>query len=87
MKRKQFSESQIVKALKAYEAGAKVSDICRELGIVEQTFYRWRASYGGLSLAEVKRMRHLEAENRKLKKLVAKYTEESEILREVLKKL
>ena len=86
MKGKRFNESQIIKALKSHEAGAKVSDICRELGIVEQTFYRWRAKYGGMGLSEMKRMKSLETENSKLKKLVAELMMDRIDLKEVLSK-
>ena len=86
MKGKRFNESQIIKALKSHEAGAKVSDICRELGIVEQTFYRWRAKYGGMEVSEMKRLKSLETENSKLKKLVAELTMDCADLKEVLSK-
>ena len=59
MKKKHFNESQIIKALKSNEAGTKVSDICRELGIAEQTFYRWRAKYGGMEVSSVKRLKYI----------------------------
>ena len=86
MKRKRFNESQIVKALKSHEAGTKVSDICRELGIVEQTFYRWRAKYGGMEVSDVKRLNRLEAENSKLKKLLAEQIKDNATLKEILSK-
>ena len=68
MQRKCFSEEQIIKTLKSNEAGVKVADICRELGIAEQTLYRWRTKYSGMEVAEVKRMRETEAENTKPEK-------------------
>ena len=71
MKRKRFTEEQIIKSLQRHEAGAKTPDICRELGIVEQTFYRWKSKYGGMDVSEAKRLRALEEENAKLKKLLA----------------
>ena len=86
MRGKRFNESQIIKALKSHEAGAKVPDICRELGIVEQTFYRWRAKYSGMDVSEAKRMKSLEAENSKLKKLLAEQMMDNETLKEVLSK-
>ena len=86
MKGKRFNENQIIKALKSHEVGAKVSDICRELGIVEQTFYRWRAKYGGMELSEMKRLKSLEAENGKLKKLVAELLMNCVDYKEVLSK-
>ena len=86
MKKKRFNESQIIKALKSNEAGTKVSDICRELGIVEQTFYRWRAKYGGMEVSSVKGLNILEAENSKLKKLLAEQIMDNATLKEVLSK-
>ena len=86
MKRKRFNEEQIIKALKSHEGGAKVADICRELGIVEQTFYRWRAKYSGMEVSEAKRMRVIEAENSKLKRLVADLMMDRLALKEALSK-
>ena len=71
MKRSKFSESQIIGILKQGEAGMAVSEVCRQAGVSEATFYRWRAKYGGLEASEAKRLRELEDENRKLKRLVA----------------
>ena len=70
MKRKQFSEEQIIKILAEGEAGATGREICRRHGISEQTFYRWKSKYGGMTVSEAKRLRELEAENRKLKQLL-----------------
>ena len=66
MKRKRHSEETIIKAIKQYESGVKVADICRELGIVEQTFYKWKAKFGGMEVSEAKRLRELEEENARL---------------------
>jgi putative transposase len=71
MKKTRFTEAQIVKILKQQEAGAKVSDICREAGIAEATFYNWKAKYGGMEVRDVKRMKDLEEENARLKKMFA----------------
>jgi len=71
MKRTRYSEEQIIKILKEAEAGRAVKEIVREYGIAEGTFYRWKAKYGGMEVNEAKRLRELEAENRKLKQLVA----------------
>ena len=70
MKRTRFTEEQIVKILKLQENGLKVTEICRQHGISEQTFYRWKSKYGGMSVSEVKRLKELEAENRRLKQLI-----------------
>ena len=70
MKRKQFSEEQIIKVLAEGEAGATGKEVCRRHGISEQTFYRWKSKYGGMTVSEAKRLRELEAENRKLKQLL-----------------
>ena len=70
MKRTRFTEEQIVKILKLQENGLKVTEICRQNGISEQTFYRWKSKYGGMSISEVRRLKELEAENRRLKQLI-----------------
>ncbi len=70
MKRSRFTEEQIVKILKLQENGLKVTEICRQNGISEQTFYRWKSKYGGMSVSEIKRLKELEAENRRLKQLI-----------------
>lgn len=71
MKRSKFTEVQIIGILKQAEAGVALSELCRQHGISEATFYRWRSKYGGLEASEAKRLRELEEENRKLKRLVA----------------
>jgi putative transposase len=71
MKRKRFSEEQIIEILRLHEAGARPADLCRQHGISEATLYNWRTRYGGLQVSEAKRLRSLEEENRKLKKLLA----------------
>lgn len=71
MKKSKFTESQIVKILQQQEAGVKVSDICRENGISEPTFYNWKAKYGGMDSSQLKRVKELEEENAKLKKMYA----------------
>jgi putative transposase len=72
MKRSKFSDSQIVDAVKRVEAGIGVPDICRELGISTATFYKWRAKYGGMDVSMMSRMKELEEDNRRLKKMMAK---------------
>ncbi len=71
MKQKRFNEAQIIGILKEAESGIKVADLARKHGISEQTFFRWKSKYGGLELNELKRLKTLEEENRKLKRLVA----------------
>jgi putative transposase len=86
MPRKGASQERIVYALKQAEAGVKTSEICRENGISEQTFYNWKRKYGGMGISELRRLRLLEEENRKLKQLVADLTLDKHILQEVVKK-
>ena len=71
MKRKRFTEEQIIAVLKEAEAGAKVLDLCRKHGISDATFYNWKAKYAGMTVAELRRLRELETENSKLKRIVA----------------
>jgi len=86
MKKKRFTEAQIINALKEHEAGAKVADICRRVGISDATFYNWRSKYGGLEVNEAKRLKELESENNKLKKLLAEKVMENEALKDVVSK-
>lgn len=71
MKKSRFSEAKIISVLQRNERGEKVTTLCRELGISDATFYNWKAKYGGLSLSELKRIKELEAENARLKKMYA----------------
>lgn len=71
MKKSRFSTEQIITILKEGQAGKKTIDICREYGITDQTFYRWRAKYGDMEVSDAKRLKDLEDENRRLKQLVA----------------
>ena len=71
MKKKRFSEEQIIAVLKEAEAGAKVLELCRKHGISDATFYNWKAKYAGMTVADVRRLRELESENAKLKRIVA----------------
>ena len=86
MPRKGANQERIVYALKQAEAEVKTSEICREAGISEQTFYNWKRKYGGMGVSELRRLRLLEEENRKLKQLVADLTLDKHILQEVVKK-
>ena len=86
MKRKRFTEEQIIKALKQHESGMKVVDICRNLGIVEQTFYRWKSKFGGMDVSEAKRLKALEEENTKLKRMVADQMLEIMAIKDALSK-
>jgi putative transposase len=84
MKSKRFTEEQIIAVLKEAEAGAKTRELIRKYGISEQTFYNWKAKYAGLTVSEAKRLRELEAENAKLKKLLAEAELDKAALKDLL---
>lgn len=84
--KKRYTEEQIITAIKEHEAGAKVEDICRKLNISNGTFYNWRSKYAGLEVNEAKRLKDLESENSKLKKLLADKLLEVEAMKDVLSK-
>jgi putative transposase len=86
MRKSRFSEEQIIGILKEHQAGLAVAEICRRHGISDATFYTWRSKYGGLEIAEAKRLKALEEENRKLKKLLAESMLDVATLREALGK-
>jgi putative transposase len=86
MPRKGHSEEEIVRALRQAEGGQKVSEISREMGVSQQAFYSWKRRYAGLGLSELRELRQLREENRKLKTLVADLTLDKHILQEVLSK-
>lgn len=86
MKKSRFTEEQIAYALKQAELGTAVAEICRKMGISEATFYVWKKKYGGLGPSELKRLRQLEEENRKLKQLVADLSLDKAMLQEVVAK-
>ena len=86
MKRKRFTEGQIIGVLKESEAGAKTDDICRRHGISSATFYTWRKKYGGMDASEAKRLRELEVENAKLKRIVADQMLDMTSMKELLAK-
>jgi putative transposase len=86
MRKSRFTDEQILQALRQGEAGTPVVEICRKLGITEQTFYRWRRKFGGLEASEVRELKQLRDENRRLKQLVADLTLDKTILRDALGK-
>jgi putative transposase len=86
MKKKRFTEAQIVSILHQQEAGKSVKDISREHGISDATFYNWKAKYGGMQVSDVKRMKDLEEENGRLKRIVANQTLEIDAIKTVLEK-
>lgn len=86
MKGKRFSEEQIIGVLREQEAGGKTADVCRKHGITNTTFYRWKSKYGGLDVSEAKRLRALEEENAKLKKLLAEAMLDNAMLKDIASK-
>jgi len=86
MKRSKFSEEQIVYALRQADAGTPIGDVCRQLGIAEQTFYAWKKKYAHLGVSELRRLRQLEGENSRLKRLVADLSLDKHMLSEALRK-
>ena len=86
MKRARFTEEQIIGVLKEHEAGAKAADLARKHGVSEATLYNWKAKYGGMDVSEAKRLKQLEDENAKLKKLLAEQMLDAAALRELLTK-
>ena len=86
MKRKRFTEERIIAVLREHEAGAKAAELARKHGVSEATLYNWKAKYGGMNVSDAKRLRALEDENAKLKKLLADQMLEASALRELLSK-
>lgn len=86
MKRSRFTEEQIIGILKEQEAGTKTADVCRRHGISEATFYKWKAKYGGLEVSEAKRLKTLEDENARLKKLLAEAMLDNAMLKDIASK-
>jgi len=85
MKRKRYTEEQIISILKEHEAGASVPDISRRHGVAENTIYRWKSKFGGMEISEAKRLRELEDENRRLKHLLAEAELDKAALKEIVK--
>ena len=84
--RKRFTEQQIVEVLKAAAAGAKTADLCRQYGISDATFYKWKAKYSGMEVSDLKKLKGLEDENRRLKQMVADLSLDNRALKDVLSK-
>ena len=86
MRKARFTEDQIAYAIRQVEAGVPVTELCRKMGISEQTFYVWKKKYAGMGIVEMRRVKQLEDENRRLKSLVADLTLDKHMLQEVLRK-
>jgi putative transposase len=86
MKKSRYTETQIVKILKEVEAGRKVNEVCRDYGISDATYYNWKSKYGGMEASDVKRLKELEDENRRLKQMFADLSLEHRIVKDILEK-
>ena len=86
MKRSKFSESKIISILNEQEKGRSVSDLCREYGISPGTFYKWKSKYGGMTVSQLKKLKELEEENRKLKQMYADVSLQRDALKDVIEK-
>ena len=86
MKKKRFTEAQIVQALKEHESGVTAAQVCRDLGVSQASFYKWKKKYSGMSTSDLKRLKELEAENRKLKQMYADLALDNQMLKDVLSK-
>jgi putative transposase len=84
MRKSRFTESQIVQILKSVEAGRTVKDVCREHGISDATYYNWKAKYGGMEASDIRRLKDLEEENRRLKQMFADLSLENRALKDVI---
>ena len=86
MVRKRYTEEQIIQVLREGEAGARVADLCRKYGMSEATYYNWKAKYAGMTVSDVKRLKALEEENRRLKQIVAEQALDNKALKDLLAK-
>jgi putative transposase len=86
MRKSRFTDEQIIATLKEVESGVAPKDVCRKLGVTEQTYYRWKAKFGGMEAGDARRLRDLEEENRRLKQMVADLSLDNQALKDVLKK-
>ena len=86
MKKSKFSESKIISILKEYEKGRPTTDLCREYGISQPTFYNWKSKYGGMNASQLKKLKELEEENRKLKQMYADVSIQRDALKDVIEK-
>lgn len=86
MKKSRFTETQIIGALKEYQAGKSVADLCRELGINSATFYNWNKKYSGMESQDLKRLRELQEENHRLKQMYAELAMDNKVLKDVISK-
>jgi putative transposase len=86
MKKSRFSEQQIINILKQADAGVKVQDLCRQQGISDATYYKWKSKYGGMEASDIKRLREVEAENSKLKRMFADLALENRALKDLIEK-
>ena len=86
MKKSKFTDAQMASAIELAESGVKIAEVCRKFGITEQTFYRWRKKFGGMVPSEIRRLKQLEDENRRLKSMVADLSLDKQMLQDVLRK-
>lgn len=86
MKKSRYNETQIITILKTVEGGRLVKDVCREYGISDATYYNWKAKYGGMEASDIRRMKDLEEENRRLKQMYANLSLEHTILKDIIEK-
>lgn len=86
MKKTRYTESQIIKVLNEVEGGRMIKDVCREYGISEATYYNWKSKYGGMTASDVKKLKELEDENRRLKRMYADLSLQNEALKDVIEK-